>query len=309
MVAGTPNLDAVRQQIAAGFSLDMQVSLASSRSKRWPASPAPRRIVATSERRSRYHLDVSDRLRRCDAVALGVHPNPHRALAYGRSSGLVMQAIGLALRACSMCTPAPPIRGPSDPQTDSLVDAGPYRLVRHPRIPGSPPTWAGFALTSRSIPVILLAAALLGRAYHNASLDRRNRSSESCPTIPITCSAPESLSNSSGDARNLAGRGLVDRLGHRKPPASPAALAEVGAADERLPAAPGSFLSVAAGAVQPAGGGVQSPQPTARRATRRRTSPPSMSRCPTVRSPTGRGCPAVGGEELPGAISCPHAWQ
>jgi protein-S-isoprenylcysteine O-methyltransferase Ste14 len=80
--------------------------------------------------------------------------------------GLVMQAIGLALRAWSMRT-----LGTSYTRTlriadqQHVVDAGPYRLVRHPGYTGSLLTWAGFALTSRSIPVILLAAALLGRAY------------------------------------------------------------------------------------------------------------------------------------------------
>lgn len=80
--------------------------------------------------------------------------------------GLVMQAIGLALRAWSMRT-----LGTSYTRTlrtadqQHVVDTGPYRLVRHPGYTGSLLTWAGFALTSRSIPVILLAAALLGRAY------------------------------------------------------------------------------------------------------------------------------------------------
>lgn len=80
--------------------------------------------------------------------------------------GLAMQAIGLALRAWSMRT-----LGTSYTRTlrtadqQHVVDAGPYRLVRHPGYTGSLLTWAGFALTSRSIPVILLAAALLGRAY------------------------------------------------------------------------------------------------------------------------------------------------
>lgn len=46
-----------------------------------------------------------------------------------------------------------------------VVDRGPYRLVRHPGYSGSLLTWAGFALTSRSVAVIVLVSALLGRAY------------------------------------------------------------------------------------------------------------------------------------------------
>jgi protein-S-isoprenylcysteine O-methyltransferase Ste14 len=46
-----------------------------------------------------------------------------------------------------------------------VVDAGPYRLVRHPGYAGSLLTWTGFALTSRSLPVAALVAGLLGHAY------------------------------------------------------------------------------------------------------------------------------------------------
>ena len=46
-----------------------------------------------------------------------------------------------------------------------LVQAGPYRLVRHPGYAGSLLSWTGFALTCRSVPVIALLTALLGGVY------------------------------------------------------------------------------------------------------------------------------------------------
>ena len=46
-----------------------------------------------------------------------------------------------------------------------VVDTGPYRLVRHPGYAGSLLTWNGFALTTRSRPVIAVVGVLLGRAY------------------------------------------------------------------------------------------------------------------------------------------------
>ena len=47
----------------------------------------------------------------------------------------------------------------------AVVDEGPYRLIRHPGYAGSLLTWAGFALTSRSLPVVAVVTGLLGRAY------------------------------------------------------------------------------------------------------------------------------------------------
>lgn len=81
-------------------------------------------------------------------------------------AGLAVQAAGLALRAWSMHT-----LGGSYTRTlrtgeeQFVVTAGPYRLVRHPGYTGSLLTWTGFALTSRSVPVLALVGGLLGRAY------------------------------------------------------------------------------------------------------------------------------------------------
>lgn len=46
-----------------------------------------------------------------------------------------------------------------------VVDTGPYAVVRHPGYAGSLLIWMGFALTSRSVPVVAGVAALLGTAY------------------------------------------------------------------------------------------------------------------------------------------------
>lgn len=81
-------------------------------------------------------------------------------------AGLVLQAGGVALRAWSMRT-----LGASYTRTlrteagQEVVDAGPYRLVRHPGYAASLLIWIGFALTSRSPLALALVAALLGDAY------------------------------------------------------------------------------------------------------------------------------------------------
>lgn len=46
-----------------------------------------------------------------------------------------------------------------------VVETGPYRLVRHPGYAGSMLVWTGFALASRSTPVVAFVGTLLGTAY------------------------------------------------------------------------------------------------------------------------------------------------
>jgi protein-S-isoprenylcysteine O-methyltransferase Ste14 len=81
-------------------------------------------------------------------------------------AGLVLQAGGIAPRVWSMRT-----LGDSYTRTlrtrarQPLVETGPYRLIRHPGYAGSLLSWAGFALTSRSIPAIAVVTALLGQVY------------------------------------------------------------------------------------------------------------------------------------------------
>jgi protein-S-isoprenylcysteine O-methyltransferase len=94
-------------------------------------------------------------------------PTPRLPPAAG-PAGLVVQVAGLGLRAWSMRTlGAAYSRTLRAEQDQRVVDAGPYRFVRHPGYAGSLLTWTGFALASRSAPVLATVAALLGRAYHD----------------------------------------------------------------------------------------------------------------------------------------------
>ncbi len=80
--------------------------------------------------------------------------------------GLGVQVLGLGLRWWSMRT-----LGRSYTRTlrtedaQHVVDTGPYAVVRHPGYAGSLLIWTGFALTSRSVPVVATVAALLATAY------------------------------------------------------------------------------------------------------------------------------------------------
>lgn len=80
--------------------------------------------------------------------------------------GIAVQASGLAVRAWSMGT-----LGTSYTRTlrtdaaQRVVTIGPYRWVRHPGYTGSLLIWTGFALSSRSVPVLGVVTTLFGRAY------------------------------------------------------------------------------------------------------------------------------------------------
>jgi protein-S-isoprenylcysteine O-methyltransferase Ste14 len=82
-------------------------------------------------------------------------------------AGLLAQAAGLAIRAWAMRTLGSyysrTLRADGEQQV--VVDAGPYRLLRHPGYTGSLLTWVGFALTSRSVPAAVVVSALLAWAY------------------------------------------------------------------------------------------------------------------------------------------------
>jgi protein-S-isoprenylcysteine O-methyltransferase Ste14 len=81
--------------------------------------------------------------------------------------GLTLQVSGLALRAWSMRTLGGSYtRTLRTDEEQRVIDGGPYRLVRHPGYTGSLLTWIGFALASRSVPVLVVVTGLLGRAYH-----------------------------------------------------------------------------------------------------------------------------------------------
>jgi len=81
--------------------------------------------------------------------------------------GLVVEAVGLGVRAWSMRTLGSSYSRTlrTENQVQALIDRGPYRLVRHPGYLGSLLSWAGFALTSRRVPVVGVILGLLGVAY------------------------------------------------------------------------------------------------------------------------------------------------
>lgn len=80
--------------------------------------------------------------------------------------GLVLEASGIGLRAWSMRT-----LGRAYTRTlrteggQRVVDEGPYRLVRHPGYLGSLLIWAGFGLSSGSVPAAGVVATVIGDAY------------------------------------------------------------------------------------------------------------------------------------------------
>ena len=92
-------------------------------------------------------------------------PVPQLPRALG-PAGVLVQACGLGLRGWSMRTlGASYTRTLRADEGQRVIDTGPYRLMRHPGYTGSLLTWTGFALASRSAPVVALVAGLLGRAY------------------------------------------------------------------------------------------------------------------------------------------------
>ena len=80
--------------------------------------------------------------------------------------GVVLEAAGLGLRAWSMRTLGASYSRTLRVETSQrVVDRGPYRYVRHPGYAGSLLIWTGFALTSRSLPVVEVVVGALGVAY------------------------------------------------------------------------------------------------------------------------------------------------
>jgi protein-S-isoprenylcysteine O-methyltransferase Ste14 len=80
--------------------------------------------------------------------------------------GLALQAGGLGVRVWSMRTLGAAYSRTLRTEGDQrVVVDGPYRLIRHPGYAGSLLIWAGFGLTSGSLPVVVVVSGLLGRAY------------------------------------------------------------------------------------------------------------------------------------------------
>jgi protein-S-isoprenylcysteine O-methyltransferase Ste14 len=74
---------------------------------------------------------------------------------------MIVQLTGLGVRARSMQTlKASYSRMLRTADQQKLIDHGPYAIVRHPGYLGSILTWTGFALTSRSVPVVGALAGL-----------------------------------------------------------------------------------------------------------------------------------------------------
>ena len=77
-----------------------------------------------------------------------------------------MELTGLGLRWWSMSTlKASYSRTLRNAQEDTLIDDGPYAVVRHPGYLGSILTWVGFSLTSASGPTLVAVSGMLGVAY------------------------------------------------------------------------------------------------------------------------------------------------
>ena len=83
-----------------------------------------------------------------------------------RPVGLALEVAGLGLRWWSMSTlKASYSRTLRSAQQGTLIDDGPYALVRHPGYLGSLVTWVGFSLSSASAPTVAIVTGLLGPAY------------------------------------------------------------------------------------------------------------------------------------------------
>jgi protein-S-isoprenylcysteine O-methyltransferase Ste14 len=82
------------------------------------------------------------------------------------AAGLMMQACGFVLRVWSMRTLGGfYTRTLRMAQDQTVVDSGPYRMIRHPGYTGALLVWIGLALTSRSAAATIVVAGLMGRAY------------------------------------------------------------------------------------------------------------------------------------------------
>ncbi|HEY4753907.1 MAG TPA: isoprenylcysteine carboxylmethyltransferase family protein [Candidatus Limnocylindrales bacterium] len=80
--------------------------------------------------------------------------------------GMAVEAAGICLRLWSMRTlGAAYTRVLRADVAPSVVEDGPYRLVRHPGYLGSLTAWGGFALASGSPAAVVLAGVIFGRAY------------------------------------------------------------------------------------------------------------------------------------------------
>lgn len=112
------------------------------------------------------------------AMAIAVVAPPFlRMLRFGRLPrslalvGIGVQLAGLTTRAWSMRS-----LGSFYSRTlrvearQEVVDTGPYRWIRHPGYAGSLLVWIGFALSSRSLPALILVTGLFSAVYRRRVL-------------------------------------------------------------------------------------------------------------------------------------------
>jgi protein-S-isoprenylcysteine O-methyltransferase Ste14 len=170
-VAGFFALEAATRERGSASSLDASVD----------DQGTTRRIVAA------YAVAV------CAAPLLRRLPLPPLPRA-AESAGVAFEAIGLGVRAWSMHT-----LGPSYSRTlrveeeQQVIDTGPYRLVRHPGYSGSLLIWTGFALSSRSLPVVAAVGALLGPAYRRRIAAEEQLLRRDLPSYPAYCDRTKQL--------------------------------------------------------------------------------------------------------------------
>jgi hypothetical protein len=119
-------------------------------------------------------------------------------------AGLVVEATGLALRAWSMRalggSYSRTLRVVEDEDQQTVVDAGPYRLIRHPGYLGSLLTWVGFASPRAVCPSSPSLSGCSVLPTNGASLPRSSFFDVICPATAPTASGPRSSSPSSGSS-------------------------------------------------------------------------------------------------------------
>lgn len=100
--------------------------------------------------------------------------------------GLVLELTGIGLRGWSMRALGSfytrTLR--TEGNEHAVINTGPYRLIRHPGYAGSLLIWTGFALTSRNVPSVVVAAALLGLAYQRRITAEEHLLRRSLPGYP-----------------------------------------------------------------------------------------------------------------------------
>lgn len=108
--------------------------------------------------------------------------------------GLLVQAGGLALRAYSMRALGRSYTRTLRTEADQrVIVSGPYQWVRHPGYSGSLLIWVGYALTSRSVPAVVLVAGLLGEVYRRRIVAEEQMLRNNLPGYDAYCRETKKL--------------------------------------------------------------------------------------------------------------------